>query len=55
MEMRKLLDEYVIGQEEILSVTVYLITTKGDAFWTAQGIHSDIDDGVVSKKIKKIF
>jgi len=53
MEMRKLLDEYVIGQEKakkILSVAVYNHYKRLMRSGQAQGIYSDIDDGVVIEK-----
>ncbi len=53
MEMRKLLDEYVIGQEKakkILSVAVYNHYKRLMRSGQAQGIHSEIEDGVVIEK-----
>ncbi len=53
MEMRKLLDEYVIGQEKakkILSVAVYNHYKRLMRSGQAMGIHSDIDDGIVIEK-----
>ncbi len=53
MEMRKLLDEYVIGQEKakkILSVAVYNHYKRLMRAGQAMGVHSDIDDGIVIEK-----
>jgi ATP-dependent Clp protease ATP-binding subunit ClpX len=53
MEMRKLLDEYVIGQvkaKKILSVAVYNHYKRLMRSGQADGIHSDMDDGVVIEK-----
>lgn len=53
MEMRKLLDEYVIGQEKakkILSVAVYNHYKRLMRAGQAQGIHSEMDDGIVIEK-----
>lgn len=53
MEMRKLLDEYVIGQEKakkILSVAVYNHYKRLMRSGQAMGVHSDIDDGIVIEK-----
>ena len=53
MEMRKLLDEYVIGQEKakkILSVAVYNHYKRLMRSGQAQGIHSEMEDGVVIEK-----
>lgn len=53
MEMRKLLDEYVIGQEKakkILSVAVYNHYKRLMRAGQADGIHSEIEDGVVIEK-----
>ncbi|AFM05750.1 endopeptidase Clp ATP-binding regulatory subunit ClpX [Bernardetia litoralis DSM 6794] len=53
MEMRKLLDEYVIGQvkaKKILSVAVYNHYKRLMRSGQAEGIHSNIDDGIVIEK-----
>jgi ATP-dependent Clp protease ATP-binding subunit ClpX len=53
MEMRKLLDEYVIGQEKakkILSVAVYNHYKRLMRAGQATGIHAEIEDGVVIEK-----
>ncbi len=53
MEMRKLLDEYVIGQEKakkILAVAVYNHYKRLMRSGQAMGVHSEIEDGVVIEK-----
>ncbi|WP_291726451.1 ATP-dependent Clp protease ATP-binding subunit ClpX [Bernardetia sp.] len=53
MEMRKLLDEYVIGQEKakkILSVAVYNHYKRLMRSGQAMGVHSEMDDGITIEK-----
>ena len=53
MEMRKMLDEYVIGQEKakkILSVAVYNHYKRLMRSGQAHGIHAEVDDGIVIEK-----